>query len=64
MNTEWVSIKDASALTQKPERTLREHLARGVLTGKKLGRNWVIDLATLKNSGLAKIYPPPRHIAI
>ncbi|MDZ4676564.1 MAG: hypothetical protein SGI74_03560 [Oligoflexia bacterium] len=62
MNTELVSIKDASALTQKPERTLLEHLARGVLTGKKLGRNWVIDLATLKNSGLAKILPP-QHIA-
>lgn len=63
---QWISIKDASALTQKPERTLRHQVAQGKLVGKKQGQSWMIDLNSLAaNNAIAilpargDIVPPP-----
>jgi hypothetical protein len=62
----WISIKEASALTQKPERTLRYQLAQGRLSGKKNGQSWMIDFNSLAaNNSIAvlpvreDITPPP-----
>lgn len=61
MTQQWIGIREASALTQKPERTLRYQAAQGKIEGKKEGQNWLIELNSLKSSGLIKvaIVPPP-----
>jgi hypothetical protein len=67
----WISIKEASALTQKPERTLRYQLAQGRLSGKKNGQSWMIDFNSLAaNNSIAVLPvreditpPPPRLVA-
>lgn len=51
---EFISIADASALTQKPERTLRHYLSHGQLTGKKDGTRWLLETESLKASGFIK----------
>ena len=54
----WIKIKDAAALTQMPERTLRHRLAKGQIVGKKSGISWIVEVASLKNSGFLKFEPP------
>lgn len=52
---QWTGIKEAVALTQKPERTLRWNAARGKILGKKDGQNWLIELNSLRKAGFLKL---------
>ena len=54
----WISLKEAAALTQKPERTLRHQLSQGRIVGKKVGQSWAIDLTSLRQTGQIKIVEP------
>ncbi len=62
MELHWIGIREASALTQRPERTLRYQAAQGKIQGKKEGSAWLIELNSLKKAGLIKLHlgaPPP-----
>lgn len=48
---EWIKIKDAAKLTNKPERTLRHQAILGRLKSKKDGKDWLINYNSLKEKG-------------
>jgi hypothetical protein len=48
---EWIKIKDAAKLTNKPERTLRHQAILGRLKSKKDGKDWLINFNSLKEKG-------------
>jgi hypothetical protein len=53
---EWINIQEASALSQKPERTLRYLLAKDKINGKKSGKSWLIEVVSLDKAGsLSKV---------
>lgn len=47
MDSRWITLRTASDLTQKPERTLRYQLSQGKILGKKDGSAWQVNLGSL-----------------
>lgn len=57
---EWVKISEAAALVKRPARTIRHNALTGKFRAKKEGKDWYVDLNSLRENGwLSKKSPPP-----
>ena len=48
---EWIKITDAAKLVNKPARTVRHHALLGKLRAKKNGKDWFVDMNSLREQG-------------
>jgi hypothetical protein len=48
---EWVKISEAAALSKRPARTIRHNALIGKFRAKKEGKDWYVDLNSLRENG-------------
>ena len=48
---EWITVSEASRQLGIAERTVRDRIRKGKLSARKEGNRWLIDAATLRQSG-------------
>lgn len=57
---EWVKISEAATLSKRPARTIRHNALIGKFRAKKEGKDWYVDLNSLRENGwLPKDGSPP-----
>lgn len=59
MSNRFITSKDAAGLLDVSERRVRQMISSGILTGEKLGRDWLVRADSLAEAQARKTTPGP-----